>query len=80
MVTSGLKGITRMTSPRKPKPGSTTDAPRTHLVKVYVTEREQTQIRLAASSANLSMTEFCRQALKEKAKAAIKAIANLQDD
>ncbi len=73
-----------MTTPRKQKPattaGKTDSTPRTHLVKVYVTEREQTQIRLAATAANLSMTEFCREALKEKVKAAIKAIVSFQDD
>jgi hypothetical protein len=73
-----------MPTPRKQKPatpaGKKGSTPRPYVVKIYVSEREQTQIRLAATASNLSMTEFCREALKDKVKAAIKTIASFQDD
>ena len=44
---------------------SKAEEPRRLMVKVYVNEREQTQIRVAAAMTNQAMTEFCRAALVE---------------
>ena len=50
------------------------------VVKVYVNEREQKQIRVAAAMANQAVTEFCRATLVEQAKLSMKKIAELESD
>ena len=47
---------------------------------MYVNEREQTQIRVAAAMSNQAMTEFCRTALIEKSKEALKKVRELDSD
>lgn len=59
---------------------SKTEEPRHLIVKVYVNEREQTQIRVAAAMSNQAMTEFCRAALIEKSKLALKKVRELDSD